>query len=123
MIGAKLRSLRKRVWGKDDPAAIPEIGESLRDLHGFCERLTLSEVVPVTTVVWAEPFSFPVSRAAQLVLLGDARIAGTTDAVELAALQWTNQLSSSKDTYRVKIDRCATLQPGKSYDLKFLVVY
>lgn len=115
-----LKSLRQRVW----PAEQRELGESLRDLHGFCEQLTLCGKVPVANAVWSEPFSFAIERRPDLVLLADARQAGTLQAIDTGAIDWSLEMTPTAATkYRVKINRAATLQPGKSYDLKFLVVY
>jgi len=115
---ARLKSLRKRVWPKEQA----DLGESLRDLHSFCERLTLCSVGEANAVVWAEPFSLALDQKPQIVMLADARVAGTLESVDIAAIDWKFDVQTS-GKYRIKINRCATLQPGKSYDLKFLVVY
>jgi hypothetical protein len=115
---AKLKSLRQRVW----PAEQRELGEAVRDIHGFCQQLTRCEVASATNVVWAEPFSLPLAQRPLIVLLADARVAGTLQSVDIGALDWTFDVQSS-GAYRVRINRAATLQSGKSYDLKFLVVY
>lgn len=115
-----LKSLRQRVW----PAEQKDLGESLRDLHGFCEQLTLCGKVALKNAVWSEPFSFALERRPDLVLLADARQAGTVQAVDTGAIDWSIEVTpTAVAKYRVKINRAATLQPGKSYDLKFLVVY
>lgn len=114
----RLKSLRQRVW----PAEQRDIGEAVRDLHGFCQHLTRCVVGQANAAVWAEPFSLSLEEKPQIVMLADARIAGTLDAVEIAALDWKLDVQTS-GKYRIKINRCATLEPGKSYDLKFLVVY
>lgn len=116
---AKLKSLRQRVW----PAEQRELGESLRDLHGFCEQLTLCGRVPIKNAVWSEPFSFALDRRPDMVTLNDARVAGTRQAVDTGPIDWDVDTVGAGGTCRVKINRAATLQPGKSYDLKFLVVY
>lgn len=112
-----LRSLRQRVW----PAEQAEVGEALRDLHSFCERLTLTSIAQVNNAVWAEPFSFALERRPQLLLLADARVAGTLTSVETGAIDW--QVDIKTNSVRARVNRAATLVPGKSYDLKFLVVY
>ena len=114
-----LKSLRQRVW----PAEQRDLGESLRDLHGFCEQLTLVGRVPIKNAVWSEPFSFAVERRPDLVLLADAREAGALRAIDTGPIDWTVEVTPNSGKYRVKINRAATLQSGKSYDLKFLVVY
>lgn len=117
---ALLKSLRKRVW----PAEQRDIGEALRDLHSFCERLTLCEVVPATNVVWSEPFALTLGQRPRIVSLEDARVAGTLDSVATGAIDWrVDSTVSSTSSTKIRINRAATLQPGKSYDLKFLVVY
>lgn len=113
----KLKSLRQRVW----PAEQRELGESLRDLHGFCEQLTICGKVPIKNAVWSEPFSFSIDQRPDMVTLNDARVAGTLQAVDTGSIDWNVEIVGGK--YRVKINRAATLQPGKSYDLKFLVVF
>lgn len=116
---SRLKSLRQRIWPKEQEA----IGEAFRDLHVFCENLTPVEVVPVLNAVWAEPFSFALARRPQLVTLNDARVAGTLTAVDTGPIDWQTATSLSNGKFRVVINKAATLQPGKSYDLKFLVVY
>jgi hypothetical protein len=115
---AKLRSLRQRVW----PEEQREIGEAVRDLHGFCQQLTRTDKAVMQNVVWAEPFSFALDQQPDIVLLADARVAGTLQSVAIGALDWVFDVQQS-GAFRVRINRAETLQPGKSYDLKFLVVY
>lgn len=115
---AKLKSLRKRVW----PAEQQELGEAVRDLHGFCQQLTRPEIASVTNVVWSEPFSLPLDQKPQIVMLADARVAGTLQSADIGALDWSVDVPKGGD-FRVRINRASTLQKGKSYDLKFLVVY
>jgi hypothetical protein len=116
-VTAKLKSLRQRVW----PAEQRELGESLRDIHGFCEQLTLCGKVPIKNAVWSEPFSFGIEERPDMVTLNDARVAGTLQAIDTGPIDWSVEIVAGQ--YRVKINRAATLQPGKSYDLKFLVVF
>jgi hypothetical protein len=119
-LSSALKSLRQRVW----PAEQRELGEALRDLHGFCEQLTLCGKVAIANAVWSEPFSFALERRPDLVLLADARQAGTLQTIDTGAIDWNVELTpGAVSKYRVRINRAATLQPGKSYDLKFLVVY
>lgn len=115
---AKLKSLRQRVW----PAEQRELGEALRDLHGFCQSLTRVEKVSASNVVWAEPFSLSLDQRPDMLLLTDARLAGTTQSVEIGALDWVFDVQQS-GAFRVRINKAATLAKGKIYDLKFLVVY
>lgn len=117
----ELKSLRQRVWGPGDKIDPAQIGEALRDLHGFCSSLTLTEIIPVLNTVWSEPFSLALDRRPQLLLLGEARIAGTSSAIELCALD--SQIEQSGGKLRARINRARTLYPGTSYDLKFLAVY
>lgn len=116
---AKLRSLRRRVWPREQQ----DIGEALRDLHGFCEQLTLCGKVPISNAVWSEPFSFALEQRPDIVLLADARVAGTLESVEVTGIKWTLDVPTTGRGFRVRVDRAAGLQSGKSYDLKFLVVY
>jgi hypothetical protein len=119
-VSATLKSLRQRVW----PAEQRDLGESLRDVHGFCEQLTQCGKVPLTNVVWSEPFSFALDRRPDIVLLADVRQAGTLQSIDTGAIDWNIEVTpTAAAKYRVKINRAATLQPGKSYDLKFLVVF
>lgn len=115
---AKLKSLRQRVW----PAEQRDLGESLRDLHTFCQNLTRVDSPEVQGVVWSEPFSLPLEQKPKIVMLADARIAGTLQSVDIGALDWTFDVQQS-GAFRVRINKAATLQKGKSYDLKFLVVF
>lgn len=115
---AKLKSLRKRVW----PAEQAELGEAVRDIHGFCQQLTRCDIASVQNAVWSEPFSLPLDQKPQIVMLADARQAGTLQSVEIGSLDWQFDVQQS-GAFRVKINRASTLQKGKSYDLKFLVVY
>lgn len=116
---SRLKSLRQRVWPKEQSA----IGEAFRDLHVFCENLTVCAVAPIVNAVWAEPFSFALERRPQLVTLNDARVAGTLTAVDTGPIDWQIATSVQNGTYRVVVNKAATLKPGSSYDLKFLVVY
>jgi hypothetical protein len=115
---ARLQSLRQRVW----PSELREVGEALRDLHGFCEQLTLCAKVSVTNVVWSEPFFFTLDQRPDIVQLGDARVGGTLDSVATSTLDWRTEPTDGRKV-RVRINRAETLVPGKVYDLKFLVVY
>ena len=115
---SKLKSLRKRVW----PDEQKDLGEAVRDLHGFCQQLTRCEIASVKAAVWAEPFSLSLEQLPQIVLLADARTAGTLQSVDIGALDWSMEIQTS-GAFRVRINRAATLQKGKSYDLTFLVVY
>lgn len=115
---AKLKSLRQRVW----PPEQAELGDAVRDLHGFCSQLTRCEVATAQNVVWAEPFSLPLQQKPLIVLLADARVAGTLQSVDIGALDWAFDVQQS-GAFRVRINRAATLTKGKSYDLKFLVVF
>lgn len=115
---AKLKSLRKRVW----PAEQRDLGEAVCDLHGFCQQLTRTDKLVVNNVVWSEPFSLPIEQKPDIVMLADARIAGTLQSVDIGGLDWAFDVQQS-GAFRVRINRAATLQKGKSYDLKFLVVY
>lgn len=115
---SKLKSLRQRVW----PAEQRELGEALRDLHGFCQGLTRVERPEVRAVVWAEPFSLPIDQKPSIVMLADARVGGTLQSVDIGALDWEFDVQQS-GAFRVRINRAATLTKGKSYDLKFLVVF
>lgn len=114
----KLKSLRQRVW----PAEQKELGEAVRDLHGFLQQLTRVDAPEVQNVVWAEPFSLPLEQKPKILMLADARVAGTLQSVDIGALDWTFDVQQS-GAFRVRINRAATLTKGKSYDLKFLVVY
>lgn len=120
-MSTRLQSLRKRVWSSDTAQAIREIGEALRDLHGFVSKLTLCTVVEANAVVWSEPFSIGVDLRPRIVLLADARIAGTLTSVAFGAIEWQSEVAGS--SYRARIDRAVNLVPGRSYDLKFLVVF
>jgi len=116
-MSVRLQSLRQGVWTGN--AADPkEVGEALRDLYSWLSQLKICDVVPVTGAVWSEPFSIAVALRPQIVVLSDARLAGTLEAVDAGAIQW----ESSADN-RVSIARARSLQPSVSYDLKFLVVY
>lgn len=115
---AKLRSLRKRVW----PAEQAELGEALRDIHGFVQQLTRCAIGSVTNAVWSEPFSLSLDEKPQILMLADARLAGTLTSVDIGALDWKFDVQQS-GKFRVKINRAASLTKGTSYDLKFLVVY
>lgn len=117
-MSAKLRSLRQRVW----PAEQKDLGEAVRDLHGFCQQLTRCDIASASNVVWAEPFSLSLEQKPAILLLADARTAGTLQSVDIGALDWTFDVQQS-GAFRVRINRAATLTKGKSYDLKFLVVY
>ena len=77
---AKLKSLRQRVW----PAEQRELGESVRDIHGFCQQLTRTDKATMQNVVWSEPFSFSLDQRPDIVLLADARIASTIASVSTA---------------------------------------
>lgn len=115
---AKLRSLRKRVW----PAEQQELGEAVRDIHGFCQQLTRCAVAQVNNAVWAEPFSLSIDQKPLIVMLADARVAGTLQNVDIGAIDWAVDVQQS-GAFRVRINRAATLQKGSIYDLKFLVVF
>ena len=118
---SRLKSLRRRTWGPKDEPNMQDIGESLRDMHGFMEQLTLCSVIPVVKALWAEPFSFALSQRPQMLILGDARLAGTLTSVDAGALDW--QVEQKSNGLRAVINRCKTLTPGTQYDLKFLAVY
>jgi len=123
-MSTRLQSLRKRVWSAKADDAIREIGEAVRDLFGFLSKLTLLDVVEVRGVVWSEPFSIGVDLQPRLVILADARLAGTLVTVATGAVDWQLEFSSSSSaTYRAKINRAVNLTPGQQYDLKFLVVF
>lgn len=117
----RLQSLRHRVWSGDIQQVVSELGEALRDLHGFVSRLCLFDVIEVRSVVWAEPFSLGVDLAPRIVLLADARIAGSLSGVATGALDWQIELGTGG--HRAKINRAVNLTPGQQYDLKFLVVF
>lgn len=117
MSSNRLRSLRKAVW-QDDKTGV---GEALRDIHGFCSRLTLCGVTETSDVTWSEPFSFSVETKPSLVILADAREKGTSGSTLLSALDWNVVVESG--AYRVKINRATALAVGRRYDLRFLVVY
>lgn len=120
-MSARLQSLRKRVWSGDAAKAIQEIGEALRDLHGFVSKLTLSTVVEANAVVWSEPFSIGIDLRPRIVLLADARVSGTLTSVAFGAIEWQSEVIGG--AHRARIDRAINLTPGRSYDLKFLVVF
>lgn len=116
-MSARLQSLRQGIWTGN--AADPkEVGEALRDLYSWLSKIKICDVVPVTGAVWSEPFSIAVALRPQIVVVSDARLAGTLEAVDAGAAQWESVAND-----RVSITRVRSLQPGVSYDLKFLVVY
>lgn len=119
---SRLQSLRKRTWSADPKDAMREIGEALRDLHGFVSKLTLGTLVEVNGVVWSEPFAIGLDLVPRVVFVADARIAGTLQSVNAGVLpDW--QLDVSSTGPRARINRVVNLDPGKSYDLKFWVVF
>jgi hypothetical protein len=120
-MSTRLQSLRKRVWNAEAKDAIREIGEAVRDLYGFVSKLTLIDVVEARAVVWSEPFTVGVDLSPRLVILADARLAGTLTTVATGALDW--QLVPGGTGYRAQINRAVNLAPGQQYDLKFLVVF
>lgn len=116
-MSTRLRSLRKAVWQQDKTG----VGDALLDIHGFCTRLTQCGVVEINGAVWSEPFSFGVEAKPRIVLHADAREKGAAGAVPLSTLDWSVVVEGN--AYRVRIARASTLTVGRTYDLRFLVVY
>lgn len=113
----RLKNLRKGVWESDKS----DVGEAVRDIHGFCSKLRLVDVVSVTKVRWSEPFTFKVDAVPLIVLLADARVANSAKSVPVAAVDWTHVIEDKEN--RVKVNRAPSLSAGESYDLRYLVVY
>lgn len=116
-VARRRKALRHRVV--NEHSTMRDVGEALRDLDDAIAVPNTVGVVELQRAVWALPFSFPVDARPKLVTLGDARLAGTLEAVSCSgALQWTPESSQ-----RVRIDTADALSEGVAYDLKFQVVY
>jgi len=112
----RTKGLRSAVWAGD--AANPrDVGEALRDISDQVARRSAVDVIERERVLWAEPFSFEAEARPRLVMLADARLGGTLEAVDIGAIAW------SAEGGRVQISSARTLRPGTVYDLRFLVVY